>query len=411
MLGLIGFAVGLLEIASGAHTEKLSRRALAPLGPTFLRGVEHHDEPDNFMTQALDMDVGNIAEPEMNSDQTEALNALGKTPEKDQAARLAERRARAPRNFGKCAHEGTVLATQASAPYKAAAENLAASMVKHTPFHCLFVYAHEDLGPLQAGTIEVVKLYEEPHTINPALLLPEPQFCVGGSRCHSHATSNADIRIPFVPSKPGQQSDNCTDNGSVISYGFRKAQLVKVAMMKEIIHSGYDMFVVDGDWAFTGDPIASAITPWRQAFAHSGRGPLMLAAMPDPDFFLNIGLFWAESNEFTVALFERIANRSMAAWDQYVVNEELQWNADIVCCAAGRQDWPLANVPGLSRGGGLEKRLYSMAHGDCAVHPFAVPAARPNPNFVWNPYDYHEIGRASFSRFRSRCRGACAPSR
>eukprot|EP00965_Chrysotila_dentata_P012626 416530-Pleurochrysis_carterae.AAC.1 len=50
---------------------------------------------------------------------------------------------------------------------------------------------------------------------------------------------------------------------------------------------------------------------------------------------LNIGLIWIRSTNATIAMSTRAANRTEGGWDQYIFNEELNFNPDfssVSCC-------------------------------------------------------------------------------
>ncbi len=50
---------------------------------------------------------------------------------------------------------------------------------------------------------------------------------------------------------------------------------------------------------------------------------------------LNIGLWWMRSTNATRLLARRAENRTWGGWDQFVVNEELQFNREVAgasCC-------------------------------------------------------------------------------
>lgn len=122
------------------------------------------------------------------------------------------------------------------------------------------------------------------------------------------------------------EEEFCDDHIS----GWRHAGVLKTQLMALLLRLGYDCFIIDADWTPTA-AISPIIEQLRQRWD--------VAALADPWTdegtmrMMNIGLLWMRNTHETRRLGERIANRTYAAWDQLIVNQEVEASS-LRCCVS-----------------------------------------------------------------------------
>ena len=103
--------------------------------------------------------------------------------------------------------------------------------------------------------------------------------------------------------------------------------MYKMRLWRLVLEARFDLLSLDANYQLTRDPMP---------FIHGTRGMKVTAHHDGPAHrLLNIGLFWMRSSNATLQLARRVENRTWGAWDQYVVNEELQFNPafrNVTCC-------------------------------------------------------------------------------
>ena len=108
--------------------------------------------------------------------------------------------------------------------------------------------------------------------------------------------------------------------------GWRHTSILKLGLLETVLSHGYGALVVDVDWRFTANPLPSLLGC-----------RLDLISMRD-NHFVNIGLMLIRNTPTTRTLARRAANRSVAAWDQALINEELNGEDAapdrLPCCVA-----------------------------------------------------------------------------
>jgi len=184
----------------------------------------------------------------------------------------------------RCSYLGTVVVTIAtSPPYLAAAQELAASAVA-VGMPCVLAALPAGLaGRAQFPLIELPL----PHLVTE--WLPPPEWC-----------------SPYRTERSG----------------YRQTHILKTHAMVHVIAARLDALFVDADRTFLGNPV--------QTLRATGAD---VAAMRD-DMLINIGLVWLRARASVLKVVERVANRSFAAWDQAVFNEEIAASPSVRCCYA-----------------------------------------------------------------------------
>ena len=184
----------------------------------------------------------------------------------------------------RCAVDGTVVLTVATSPqYLDSCAELAHTVRMHTPFECLFVALPARL-----------------HNAYPSILVPAP--------------------LPSWAQQHPVEPVFCERRMS----GWRQTHILKTQALLMLLQQGQNVLLLDADRRLLGNPLP--------AFASSRAD---VAAMRD-EAFLNFGLMYMRSTEHTLKLMARVANRSLAAWDQAILAEELSADSSIACCFANQ---------------------------------------------------------------------------
>ena len=151
--------------------------------------------------------------------------------------------------------------------------------------------------------------------------------CVVASVSNSVVSTHERVRSVKLPLAAAWQPETqfCHKGLS----GWRHVGVLKTQLLVTVLHQGFDCFLVDSDWRPT-----TTFGPTLSRLAHSWD----VAATPDPTHsgaqLLNIGLMWVRRSAQTLDVAERVANRTYAAWDQLVFNQELHVASDLTCCTS-----------------------------------------------------------------------------
>ena len=94
-------------------------------------------------------------------------------------------------------------------------------------------------------------------------------------------------------------------------YGWRMVSFLKTSALVIFLSQNKDIFIVDGDWIMQR-PLP---LPLPQS--------LDVVALPSWRHFFNVGLMFMRSTTITRSKSVLIANRTYAAWDQAIINEEI----------------------------------------------------------------------------------------
>lgn len=285
----------------------------------------------------------------------------------------------------RCSHLGTVAATVASASYAQAMLELAES-AKAVGFPCLAVQPYDDFEELHASDVIL------------PLPLPERPLLPRSIWCSSEFTGAR---------SPGGQAVN---NGW---YGWRRSHLYRVLMWVQIISRGFHLLAVDLDWRFR----ANLRLPEIMGLTAIDGTPLDVFNWWDGphERTVNVGLMWIRASLSALALVRKVQNRTFAAWEQGVFNEELQHRyTNLSCCHCNS----LANTwfnrswkdhKGKATASHVAARFEREGQPRCAADDELPPGDSPPnaSNWNWNvsgwlPNSYNWIAR----RYYGRCTGA-----
>lgn len=201
--------------------------------------------------------------------------------------------------------------------------------------------------------------------------------------------------------------------------GWRQTHILKMQAIVDILRTDHDVLCIDGDRRFAINPL-----PALQATGAD------IAAMRD-EHLLNIGLVWLRAGSAQLAMAERVANRSHAAWDQAVFNEEASAAAKLSCCYTNafikrcitfeqrihdlrRSTHPKVAVSSLAGQAGCvpkQERVRTLGPPSSANSS----ASAPRLFREWRPYQYNELPMEwrRYSRCSTRpcpvIAGACMP--
>lgn len=207
-------------------------------------------------------------------------------------------------------------------------------------------------------------------------------------------------------------------SGQIDFSGWRQTHILKMQAIFDILRTDHDVLCIDGDRRFAINPL-----PALQATGAD------IAAVRD-DHLLNIGLVWLRAGSAQLAMAERVANRSHAAWDQAVFNEEASAAARLSCCYTnafiGRCITFEKGIHDLRRSPNGKVASSKQGQAGCVpkeerVRTLGPPssanssASAPLLFREWRPYEYNELPWAwrRYSRCSTRpcpvIAGACMP--
>ncbi|KAL1514475.1 hypothetical protein AB1Y20_003574 [Prymnesium parvum] len=226
-----------------------------------------------------------------------------------------------------------------------------------------------------------------------------PCACVALSSAVSRPSSPLvrALRLPWSSSwRP--PPDWCTQRLS----GWRHAGILKTHALYHLVRRGWDVFFVDTDWRFVGNPLP--------LIASLGRD--IVAARDQTRHMLNVGVLWVRATPETQLVARRTLNRTLVAWDQAVFTEE---------AGAARSSCCWTNVgtrlvhPRVTR---QEKLALRGAHQECASGGGTRRAALPPPSGVksrrmyprWSSRSYNTLGSAFYRWKCFECDNKCTAS-
>jgi hypothetical protein len=127
--------------------------------------------------------------------------------------------------------------------------------------------------------------------------------------------------------------------------GWRHAGVLKTQLIVKVLRLGFDCLIADADWR----PTTSFVSVLVRLHDELGWD---VVGTPDESAFgaqlLNIGLLWLRNTHQVRRIGERAANRTFGAWDQMIVNQEVQVAADSVACCSSTELLQSAFVRGSS---------------------------------------------------------------
>ena len=221
----------------------------------------------------------------------------------------------------------------------------------------------------------------------------------------------------------------CISNGTRGSkWGWRRSHIYRMIMWVTVLQSGYDLLAMDADWKLLSNPLPNLQATHELLLPpnSTNRTRTVLHARP-ADFVavhhdgmhrrsMNIGVVFIRSNSLTVALARSVLNRTHAAQDQQVVNEELNWrHTSVSCCSATIAHLPAVYRQPLASGCGIggsfikDKGTHDMKKSvveystttDCVAESKILPATRPPSRSPqkwsggWNSLSYNQLKSAS----------------
>ena len=262
--------------------------------------------------------------------------------------------------FDRCAYRNTIVVTVAtSKPYLDAAHELAQS-AQAVGIPCTLIALPQNLQGRSRSPLEELPL---PPAV--AAWLPPREWC----------------------------TPNRTDRS-----GYRQTHILKTQAMVVVLRERRDALFIDADRHFLINPVPSLEATGAD-----------VAAMRDTEL-LNIGLIWLRGRADVLGVAERVANRSYAAWDQAVLNEELAAATGVSCCYTNafiKQHVGLSEVlHRLRRSGDAEARQAEQPGCTATAAPplralGPPPRARPLLFRVWSPNSFNVLS-LEWRRF-SRC--------
>ena len=213
-------------------------------------------------------------------------------------------------------------------------------------------------------------------------------------------------------------------------YGWRLTHLYKPRLWRLVLSQGLDMLYLDCDYRLVQSPVP----------ALRGLGVDVVAGRDAGHFqtgHLNIGRVWLRATSGTRSLVATLENRTWGAWDQFLFNEELDWNtnaSEISCCHGGsNKSLPCTHgkIVVASRDPCDERPAGRDPHGRCMLPRFENfterrcnvgsfpralgPPARSRYHWAWDPYGFNAITnhhRLAASKSPGRCtngRNVCPP--
>jgi hypothetical protein len=262
--------------------------------------------------------------------------------------------------FDRCAYRNTIVVTVAtSKPYLDAAHELAQS-AQAVGIPCTLIALPKNLQGRSRSPLEELPL---PPAV--AAWLPPREWC----------------------------TPNRTDRS-----GYRQTHILKTQAMVVVLRERRDALFIDADRHFLINPVPSLEATGAD-----------VAAMRDTEL-LNIGLVWLRGRAGVLGVAERVANRSYAAWDQAVLNEELAAATGVSCCYTNafiKQQVGLSEVlHRLRRSGDAEARQAEQPGCTATAAPplralGPPPRAKPLLFRVWSPNSFNVLS-LEWRRF-SRC--------
>ena len=262
--------------------------------------------------------------------------------------------------FDRCAYRNTIVVTVAtSKPYLDAAHELAQS-AQAVGIPCTLIALPQNLQGRSRSPLEELPL---PPAV--AAWLPPREWC----------------------------TPNRTDRS-----GYRQTHILKTQAMVVVLRERRDALFIDADRHFLINPVPSLEATGAD-----------VAAMRDTEL-LNIGLIWLRGRADVLGVAERVANRSYAAWDQAVLNEELAAATGVSCCYTNafiKQQVGLSEVlHRLRRSGDAEARQAEQPGCTATAAPplralGPPPRAKPLLFRVWSPNSFNVLS-LEWRRF-SRC--------
>jgi hypothetical protein len=189
--------------------------------------------------------------------------------------------------------------------------------------------------------------------------------------------------------------------------GWRQASVLKTQLLEHILQRSYDALIVDADWRVKPAGTIAPVLLRLNSLKWDMVAPSDVLKLGHR--LMNVGLMWMRSSSAMRQIVSRSANRSYAAWDQLIVNQEVESYAAIRCCDDNVHHM-LQRVfyhQNKSSEFGNGAKFKNMSQETCsALRPALM--ALPPPNCTghcasifakWNPWYYN----APAHRMSSKC--------
>ena len=152
------------------------------------------------------------------------------------------------------------------------------------------------------------------------------------------------LKQPYLPS-----SVFCDPNSKLSKrYGWRRTHIYKLLMWVRVLQEGFNLISLDLDWRVKSDPLPKFLAAHTIIPVNNKENKNAQISDNPADFVyvlhdglqrrsLNIGNVFIRSNARTIEFAKLVYNRSHAAQDQRIVNEELNYGIHgVTCCLANQ---------------------------------------------------------------------------
>lgn len=226
---------------------------------------------------------------------------------------------------------------------------------------------------------------------------------VPSSLMESHPLVHA-LKLPLAADW-SPEPEFCAANKS----GWRHVSVLKTQLLVLVLSAGYDCFVADADWQLSN--VTLDVLMQLRASSWDIVGTNDYDGMNNGAGMLNVGMMWVRHTPDTELLAQAVANRSYAAWDQAVFNEEIDAASSVrCCCSAGLLHTAFEHVAANGKTTNEGKYAPSAQESCQATRPPLDASPPPNstslmfPN-TWQPRGFNPV---STPRPESGCaRTAC----
>tara|TARA_B100000683_G_scaffold90742_2_gene89891 strand:+ start:771 stop:1529 length:759 start_codon:yes stop_codon:yes gene_type:complete len=173
--------------------------------------------------------------------------------------------------------------------------------------------------------------------------------------------------------------------------GWRIVHFLKPSLIVALLEAGHGVFSIDADWTMRA---ALAPLPMHDVVALADRNP--------PAHYLNVGMMYLRRTDVAVHTWRRIANRSYAAWDQSVANEEIAASSASCCSWSGF-------VASFSKNGKIHaEKARDRGSSDPSCATRTVRVLEPPNNMSYPQWRVNDMNFDNLHRTKSRCSSVCA---
>lgn len=201
-------------------------------------------------------------------------------------------------------------------------------------------------------------------------------------------------------------------------YGWRRVHLLKMHLWWHIVvRCRFHLLSIDANYMMDFNPVPTILAmPFQVGGSvNTEKRSMDVIGVHDgiSSKMINIGLVWIRSTQQTRRLVLRTTNRTWGAWDQYVFNDELNFNTNISnigCCVStllkrAFLQQPNGDAASKNYKGSILRRTIE-GPDICAnqrmptAHP--DPKSRYFPKSAWNSFAYNKAQKINHRRY-GRC--------